>query len=103
MPHILTSAAITDPGRVRVVQPDDLRDLGWLRPGVPRADQQAFGARRLGEHAFILIPSVVSTHSWNLVFDPALARGVYETLAQEPFVLDPRLHSPPLPRGADGD
>jgi len=42
------------------------------------------------------LPSVVSTHSWNLIFASAAAAGLYALLAQEPFALDTRLH-PPAP------
>jgi RES domain-containing protein len=92
--HVLTSATITDPGQVRVVSSDDIPNPNWLRAGVPSAGQQAFGDALLGTHPFVLIPSVVSTHSWNLMFSPSLARGMYDTSHQEPFALDTRLHPP---------
>jgi hypothetical protein len=34
----------------------------------------------------------VSTHSWNVVFDPAMATGMYDRIIQEDFALDTRLH-----------
>jgi RES domain-containing protein len=77
-----------------VVQPDDVPNPNWLRPGIPSAGQQAFGAALLARHAFVLLPSVVSAHSWNLVFDPGMAAGAYALIAQERFALDPRLHPP---------
>jgi hypothetical protein len=43
-------------------------------------------------HAFVLIPSVVSVHSWNVIFDPSVAKGFYDWIAQEAFALDTRLH-----------
>jgi len=89
--HVLTSAGISDAGAVRVVGPPDVPDPAWLRPGAPRPGQQAFGDALLRAHPFVLIPSVVSTHSWNLLFDPSVAEGLYLPLAQEPFSLDARL------------
>jgi RES domain-containing protein len=92
--HVLTAARIADPSRVHVVQPDDVPNPNWLRPGIPSAGQQAFGAALLARHAFVLLPSVVSAHSWNLVFDLGMAAGAYALIAQERFALDPRLHPP---------
>ena len=40
------------------------------------------------------MPSVVSAHSWIVLFDPSRAAGLYTLLEQEPFVLDPRLALP---------
>jgi hypothetical protein len=48
----------------------------------------------LRAHLSALIPSVVSTHSWNLVFVAASAAGAYMLRMQEAFALDPRLHPP---------
>jgi len=92
IPHILTSAKIDDASKVHVVTPADVPDPNWLRPGVPDPGQQRFGDALLRAHEFVLIPSVVSTHSWTLIFDPSFAKGLYNGVAQEPFVLDPRLH-----------
>ncbi len=95
VPHVLTSAQITDASRVRVVYAVDVPNPNWLRPGAVGAGQQAFGDALLRAHPFILIPSAFSSHSWNVIFDPAVARGLYGSLAQEPFALDTRLHPPP--------
>jgi hypothetical protein len=46
-----------------------------------------FGDAMLKAHPFVLMPSAVSTHTWNLVFDPGVAKGFYD-----PFALDTRLH-----------
>jgi len=62
--------------------------------GVPTAGQQAFGDDLLRRHRFVAIPSAVSTHSWNLIFDPLKAAGFYSLEFQEPFALDTRLHPP---------
>lgn len=64
----------------------------WLRPGIPGAEQQAFGDALLARHKFVVIPSAVSTRSWNLIFVAATAAGAYAVRSQEPFALDPRLH-----------
>jgi len=92
VPHVLTSATIKDATKVHIVAPADVPDPNWLHPGVPDAGQQAVGDALLRAHEFVLIPSVVSTHSWSVIFDPALAKGLYDRVAQEAFVLDARLH-----------
>lgn len=93
-PHVLTSASI-DAGLVFVVQPGDVPNPSWLRSGWPSGGQQAFGDALLNAHPFVVLPSVVSTHSWNLVFRPEIAAGRYGLLAQERSSLDTRLNPPP--------
>lgn len=92
VPHVLTWAQIADSGKVRVVNPPEVPNPNWLRPGAVSAGQQAFGDLLLRAHPFVLIPSAVSPHSWNVIFDPAVARGFYGSVSQEPFALDTRLH-----------
>lgn len=92
--HVLTSATVLDPADVEVVGPGDVPNPNWLRPGVPSAGQQAFGDALLAGRRFVVIPSAVSTRSWNLVFDPARAAGRYTLRSREPFALDTRLHPP---------
>lgn len=92
--HVLTAMEISDPTRVHIVAPDSVPNPNWLRPGMPSAGQQAFGNALLAEHAFVLFPSAVSTHSWNLVFVAAQAAGAYKRLSQERLALDTRLHPP---------
>lgn len=92
VPHVLTAAVIADVDAVKIVMPDQMPNHNWLRPGIPSAGQQAFGDDLLRQHGFIVVPSVVSTHSWNLVFQAA--KHGYAVKAQEPFALDPRLHPP---------
>ena len=92
VPHVLTSARIVDATRVHIVNPHDVPNPNWLRPGAVGAGQAAFGDALLQDHALVLVPSVVSTHSWNVVFDPTAATGLYDDIAQEPFALDTRLH-----------
>lgn len=94
VPHVLTSFAITDPSRIHVVDIAAIPNSNWLTPGIPSAGQQQFGDTLLARHALFLIPSVVSRHSWNLVFDPSRATGLFRTRFQEGFALDTRLHPP---------
>jgi len=94
VPHVLTCAKILDAGAVRVVEAAEIPNPNWLAPGALSAGQQTFGDGLLASHPFTLIPSVVSTHSWNVIFDPAIAAGGYDLLAREPFALDTRLHPP---------
>lgn len=94
VPHVLTAAFIADAGAVHVVQPDDVPNPNWLRPGIPSAGQQAFGDALLRRHRFVVIPSVVSTHSWNLIFLAGSAVSHYSVRVQERFALDTRLHPP---------
>jgi RES domain-containing protein len=91
-PHVLTSATIADPGLAHIVRGADVPNPNWLRPGMPSAGQQAFGDDLLRTHPFVLIPSVVSTHSWNLLFTPMAAEGLYGKVRRERFALDTRLH-----------
>jgi RES domain-containing protein len=79
---------------VRAVYSDDAPNANWLQPGIPSAGQQAFGDDLLRRHRFVAIPSTVSIHSWNLIFDPLKAAGFYSVESQEPFALDTRLHPP---------
>jgi RES domain-containing protein len=92
--HILTSARIANATAVHVVQPSDVPNSNWLHPGAVSAGQQAFGDGLLRAQVFVLIPSVVSVHSWNVIFSPGAAEDQYDSVVQEPFALDPRLHPP---------
>ena len=94
IPHLLTAVTITDVSGIHVVDPASVPNPNWLRPGIPSAGQQAFGDALLARHKFILIPSTVSTHSWNLIFISATAAGAYALRTQEAFALDTRLHPP---------
>jgi len=94
VPHTLTAATIADASHVHVVGPAAVPNPNWLRPCIASAGQQAFGDALLGAHTFVLIPSVVSTHSWNLMFVASSAAGGYVLRMQERFALDPRLHPP---------
>jgi RES domain-containing protein len=94
VPHVLTEIEISDPAGVFVVQPTAIPNANWLKPGIPSAGQQEFGDRLLLSHQFVVIPSVVSTASWNLIFVAAKAAGAYAMKSQRPFALDTRLHPP---------
>ncbi|MBW7922325.1 MAG: RES domain-containing protein [Rubellimicrobium sp.] len=91
-PHVLTSARIIDAATVHVVMPDDIPDPDWLAPGAPDSGQQDFGNALIARHRFVLIPSAVSAHSWNLVFDATKPGDDFGDVAQEGYTLDPRLH-----------
>jgi RES domain-containing protein len=93
-PHVLTQARVLDRSSIRVVQPNSIANQNWLVPGTPSGNQQQFGAQLLNEHPFVLVPSSVSRHSWNLLMNPKLAIGLYEVVLQEPFALDGRLNPP---------
>ncbi len=92
VPHVLTFAEIRDPALIHVVDEGAIPNPNWLAPGIPSAGQQAFGDALLAAHPMILLPSVVSRHSWNLIFSPAA--GLYRPATQEAFALDPLLHPP---------
>jgi RES domain-containing protein len=48
----------------------------------------------LKTHRFILVPSVVSTNSWNIVFVALRAHDSYQLRSQDAFALDTRLYPP---------
>ncbi|MDQ1816242.1 RES domain-containing protein [Massilia sp. CCM 9210] len=94
--HVLTSLRL-DPTvgpRIYVVNPLDLPNPNWLAPGVPSIGQQQFGDALLDRHEFVLLPSVVSKHSWNLIFDRKRGGKMVAKAFQEAFALDTRLHPP---------
>ena len=80
-----------DATRVHVVQPSDIPNANWLRPGTVSANQQKFGDGLLAEHPLVIVPSVVSTRSWNLLIDVAGAAGLFGLKDKELLALDPRL------------
>jgi len=92
VPHMLTSFTIIAPSPIHLVNTADIPNANWLAPGIPSAGQQQFGDALLARHGCFLIPSVVSRHSWNLVFDPNQMSGHLEKRFQENFALDTRLH-----------
>lgn len=97
VPHVLTSM-IVDPTivpHIHVVKAAVLPNANWLRSGVPSIGQQQYGDALLASHDFVLLPSVVSVHSWILIFDRNKAAGLYSQDIQEAFSLDTRLHAGP--------
>lgn len=94
IPHVISSMVIANPATVHVIQPEDVPDPAWLRPGWPSGAQQAYGDALLDAHAFVLWPSTVSRLSWNLVCRPQRAAGHYQLAAQQALELDPRLNNP---------
>lgn len=94
-PHVLTCFRVKNPADLFVVQPADIPNPAWLWPGTPGVGQQAFGDELLQRHRFVLLPSAVSPHSWNLLVSPGLAPGAYELEFQERLALDTRLNPAP--------
>jgi RES domain-containing protein len=92
VPHILTTARITDPTVIHIVRPNDILNPDWFVPGIAGSGQQAFGDALLQKYPFVLIPSTVSQNSWNIIFDHALAKDSYDGVSQELFALDTRLN-----------
>jgi RES domain-containing protein len=89
--HVLTKAELVDPSHIFVVDPTMIPNKNWLRPCIPSAGQQTFGNNLLAKHRYVIIPSVVSVHSWNLIFDAPRAAGFISNVEQDPFSLDTRL------------
>jgi RES domain-containing protein len=69
-----------------------MRHRTWLRPGTVSIEQQQFGDHLLDDHAIVVVPSDVSTRSWNLLIHVRNAAGLFSLSNQESFALDPRLH-----------
>ena len=92
--HVLTAFRISNLPNVHIVEPASVPNPHWLNPGIPSAGQQAFGDALLARYPFTVIPSAVSRHSWNLIFDATNPDVGYDLLSQERFALDPRLHPP---------
>ena len=94
VPHVSTVLEILDPKLVHVVSPAAVPNPAWLLPGIPSGSQQAFGASLLAAHSFVAIPSAASRQSWNLIFDPDRAKGLYAQALQEHLAIDTRLNPP---------
>lgn len=91
-PHTLTCFELLDPDDAFIVEPDDVPNPNWLATGPSSKGQRDFGDSLLTTKPFVLIPSAVSRHSWNLIFNPDAAAGRYKLISQERFALDTRLH-----------
>jgi len=94
VPHVLTCFEILDPTLIHVVQPEDVPNPVWLTSAAASPNQQKFADALLAQHPFVLIPSAVSRHSWNLLVSCDLAAGKYRLISQERFGLDTRLVKP---------
>ena len=96
-PHVLSAIAVP-PAAVRVVTPDEVPNPAWLQAGWPSAGQHGWGGELLAAHGLIVLPSVVSRASWNLVFAPdhlpATARAGLRLLQQRRLAVDPRFNPP---------
>lgn len=94
VPHKLISFAVSDVTKVHVVRPADVPNPNWLAPGTPSAGQQAFGDALLSAHPFVLIPSAVSSNSWNLLVNATTAAPFITDVNIMTLALDTRLHPP---------
>lgn len=94
VPHTLTAARLSSGAVLHRIDPADVSNPNWLRATAPSRGQQAYGDTLLRDYDFILIPSVIINHSWNLIFDPMRVAGQYALLHQERFALDTRLSLP---------
>ncbi|MNV78319.1 hypothetical protein D3C71_1718020 [compost metagenome] len=88
---MLTRFEVLDPGLIKVVQPQDVPNPNWLIPSQPSPNQQQFADELLARHPFVLIPSAVTRHSWNLLVSCDLAEDQFKFVSQERFGLDTRL------------
>lgn len=88
--HTLLELGV-EPADVHIVQRSDIPNPSWLQPGTVSIHQQKFGDDLLDRHALVVVPSVVSTRSWNLLIDVRNATGLFALRDKEPFALDPRL------------
>lgn len=78
------------PGAGFVVHPSEIANPNWLRPGVISPNQQQFGDALLAQHPVVVLPSAVSTHSWNVLINVSSAAGHFEWVRHERLALDPR-------------
>lgn len=91
VPHVLTCFEVLNSNSIKVVQPDDVPNPNWLMPSDLSPNQQNFADELLAQYPFILIPSAVTRHSWNLLVSCDLAADQFKLVSQERFGLDTRL------------
>ncbi|RVU34273.1 RES domain-containing protein [Hwanghaeella grinnelliae] len=89
VPRIMTKLSLLEASSIYVLRSDDVPNPNWLVPANPTPNQQQFGNDLLAKHGAFYVQSVVSKHSWNLVF-LAGEFGEYSLVSQEKFALDPR-------------
>jgi len=90
-PHVLTCFEVIHEASVRIVQPEEVPNPHWLHPMKTSPNQRRFADALLAEHPFVLVPSVATRHSWNLLVSCELAEGQFRMISQERFGLDTRL------------
>jgi RES domain-containing protein len=89
VPHTLLEFGV-DPKHVHVVRPSHIPNGNWLHAGGISPNQQRFGDALLDEYPLVVVPSVVSKRSWNLLIN-ATATGRLVLKSKEAFALDTRL------------
>ena len=97
VPHTLLAIRINKPAHVHMLDMAAIPDPSWLHPGAVSAGQQKFGDSLLAQHAMVVVPSVASSHAWNLLINvshPAADAALFKLHFSEPFALDPRLNPP---------
>lgn len=94
VPYVLTCFEVLDPSMIHVVQPESVSNPVWLTSASASPNQRRFADALLAKHPFVLIPSSVTRHSWNLLVSCDLAEGYYRLVSQERFGLDTRLVKP---------
>ena len=101
VPHTLLALSlnisINKPAQVHVLDPTTIPNPLWLRPGAVSVGQQKFGDTLLAQHAVVVVPSVVSSHAWNLLINashPSFGAGLFKLHLSERFALDARLNPP---------
>lgn len=91
VPHVLTCFEVLDQRLIKVIQPEEVPNPVWLTNAAASPNQQAFADELLAEHPFVLLPSAVTRHSWNLLVSCELAEGKYRLVSQARFGLDTRM------------
>lgn len=91
VPYLLTCFEVLDPALIKVVHAEEVPNPNWLTPAQPSPNQQWFADELLAQFPFVLIPSAVTRHSWNLLVSCDLAKGQFKLISQERFGLDTRL------------
>ena len=95
VPHKLLQIGISSPGLAHQLDVSKVPNKNWLRSGAVSAGQQKYGDELLDQHPFLIVPSVVSGHCYNLIIDVNKGRGLFSRIKAEDFSLDTRLHPAP--------
>jgi RES domain-containing protein len=94
-PHRLSEILIEDLTDALIVQPADVPNPSWLHPGSGSRGQKLYGDSLLANYPIVIIPSAVSSQSWNVLLTSAAATTSCRLLSQDRFALDTRLATPP--------